>query len=195
MYYDNVTDAEKGPSGTGAALLDELVPPVRPWRHRIVSVAAILLAVIATWSATAGWIVPRTEGPELRQWGGAGPVYAVVHVSNGSPRSIEVTGLGAAPDGVSVLGYTTAPAEQWEDTMPQIEDGALPLRLAPGEGTDIAVVYRIDDCAATSQAGDPPSVNVRFAGISGVWTHTRETPWHHGSRSWPAALTEFACPR
>lgn len=61
--------------------------------------------------------------------------------------------MGDAPDGLSVVGYTTEPAEAWDSNGP------------------------------ASQTEDLPTIELRFPDWTGFWTHSRQaalldaTPW------------------
>lgn len=173
-------------------MLDELVPPVKQRRHWIAIGSVLTVAVATVWAASTGWLVPLTEGPSVLQWGGEGPVYAVVHVTNDSPRDLEITGLRGVPGGLSVVGYGTTPARQWEGLTPPVEADVFPITLGSGDSVDISVTYIVDDCSEVAEAGDPPSVRMRLPGLTGLWEFTRESSWD-GNQSWPFALTEFAC--
>lgn len=176
-----------------SSVLDELVPAVRGRRHLAVIAAAGIAGVALVLGAVTGWIVPLTEGPHPTQWGGTGPVNAVVHVANDSPRSIEITGMGGVPDGLSVVGYSTDPPEAWKGKFPTVQSDVFPVRLAPAESVDISVVYRVDDCAAASQADGLPTVDVRFPGWTGFWVHTQQVSLPD-TTPWTSRMTQFACP-
>lgn len=175
------------------ATVDEIVPAVHPRRHRTVVAVALAVGAATVYGAMAGWLVPQTNGPYPRQWGGTGPVHAVIHLANESPRSIEIVGMGDAPSGLSIVGYSAEPVETWGQDTPTVQRDVFPVRLSPGEGLDIAAIYRVEDCAAARRTQDLPTVDIRFPGWTGFWTHTKEVTMP-SSTPWTSEMTQFACP-
>jgi hypothetical protein len=113
------------------------------------SMAGVLvLALLVGLAWRSGVVVPRlTWANTGYSWGGigAGVVEYELPVTNRSWTSAEVVAIGRSGPG---LELQTARAE-------------LPAMLAPGQGMDVMLVYRVTDCAAVPADAWPVPFTVR----------------------------------
>jgi hypothetical protein len=176
--YDNVsapaTDdpaaALSAPPGAGDVLdprvLDVLVPPPPvAWKRALVWFGVLAVVGGVVWSVASGRTVPRAD-VFVSSWGGSGPVQVTVEVENRSPVAIEVVDGPAAPDGLRLLGRTTAPPDRAVllERPPTAPVDAPAVRLDPGERVLLVSWFEVESCEQVERSRAPSvGVTVRIA--------------------------------
>lgn len=185
-------------------ILDELVPPPRPrWRRAVYWVTFLAAFGAFIWAITTGTVIPKVS-TGVQNLGGDRPVHLGVFVRNDSRVDIEVTSGPRARPGLSLLGYTTGPFTDDSDKPAETPRDPFPLRLRPGQLTDLTAWYRMTDCKAIrgiDPADDRIDLRVRIAdGPASLITTERTIDAHDlgpsdsGTSSWPAAIAQHPCP-
>lgn len=184
-------------------ILDELVPPPSPrWRRVVLWVAFLGIVGAFAWATTSGTVIPHVS-TSVEAWGGSGPVRVTTSVQNNSRVDIEVVDGPRPRPGLSSIGYTAGNLTSVDNLPARGPSNPFPLRLAPGESTQLTAWYRVTDCQAIKgidRNDDEIDLQVRIADGPASWITTERTinaqdlgPAGTQQVSWSAGITEHAC--
>lgn len=139
----------------------------------------------------------------VEAWGGYGPVGVTTSVQNNSRVDIEVVDGPRPRLGLSSIGYTTGKYTTVGDMPAKGPSNPFPLRLAPGESTQITAWYRVTDCEAIEGIGrndDAIDLQVRIADGPASWITAERSidaqdlaSTGPQQASWSAGIAERAC--
>ncbi|MEZ5247046.1 MAG: hypothetical protein R2707_18295 [Acidimicrobiales bacterium] len=199
---DEASDIARGTarSTIPPEVLDALVPaPAARWRR------AALWLLFAAAVAGVGWgwstgIANPEISTHLASWGGDGPVHLGFRVESRSAVDIEITEGFDVPDGLRLLGYTTAPFSD-ELGIADIDGGVFPVRVRPDGPVDITAFFEITDCGLLANQVGPARVTVAIADGPFSWFEHRRVVGTDffaasdatGQGAWPTAISEGAC--